>query len=710
MTVRFSPCDRQCGALLGLVLLVLLVFGGCTRPVFHLPGFGGALDGTRGYILISIDTLRADHLGAYGHHRDTSPFIDSLAARGALFENAYAQLPGTLPSHMSIFTGLYPAEHGVYPPNGVLSKQIKTLPELLAADGFRTAGHTEGGYMHGAFGFSRGFSEFSDAAYEVECDVERTLRRGMDFLKRVGKRERFFLFLHTYVAHDPYPDVRLVDAYHFPMKTYREPFWPGEPPADATHPTGPALGELNRLGTMPREEVLDYYRAIYDAQIRYLDDLLQDFFTDLESLGLSDDVTIVLTSDHGEGFAEHGRLLHDQVYRETLHVPLIVVHPDFKESRRIPELVESIDIAPTVLDLAGVEAPTKISGRSLRPLLVGNVPSGPRMAFAEGVEKGERTVVRQTDEGIHQLIWWPRNLREQGRWMSRELSFDTFAQELTLEVESFHRPRRLEVVVNGEPIFMDRLELPKERGGIWISRAVAFDHPAEQVRLILESFHRPRWVEIYIGQEKLTEIPTVSLVRKSGDDEEATAIDVRPGAVEVGTEPVAVEFVLPAGARHVVGLRTDSCDVPADLGLSSDRRCLGIQILEVEEIDRVREVSSQVEVTPKPRTLHLDLSRVGKKRVTLRSDGCDVPAELGLSEDPRCLSFRLSLRDVWHIELFDNVDDRRQMSDLSTERSGLSQSMLRELNRYRFEPVAPAESSELPPELEERLRALGYLP
>ncbi len=688
-------------------MLATVSLGGCTRTVF--PWLAANPSGTRGYILISIDTLRADHLGCYGHDRETSPFIDSLAERGVLFENAYAQLPGTLPSHMSIFTGLYPAEHGVYPPNGVLSERIKTLPEILSAHGFRTAGHTEGGYMHGSFGFARGFAEFSDQAYEVECDVERTLGRATDFLERLGEDERFFLFLHTYAVHDPYPDARSPEIYHFPIKTYSKPFWPGEPPAGSVEPTGPLLVEVNRRGVMPPEEVLDYYRAVYDAQIRYLDDLLRDFFARIDELNLSDEVTVVLTSDHGEAFAEHGRLLHEQAYRETLHVPLIVVHPDFTAGRRIPELVQSIDIAPTLLELAGAPHPGPISGRSLLPLLRGSEPQGPREAYAEGGEEAERTIVRQTDDGLHQLVYRPRSLREQGRWMSRELSFDTFEQELVVEVESFHQPRRLAVAVDGDPAAGVALELPGEKSGIWISQTVAFDNQDEHVRLVLESFHQPRWIEIYAGREKLAAVPRVHRLRDGpaiGGQNKVTA--ARPGEARIEIEPVVVEFMRPPGSP-ALRLRADGCDVPAELGLSDDRRCLAIQILGNEGLDRVREIASRVLVKPGPQTLRLDLPYDGKKRVTLSAESCGVPADLGLSDDPRCLAFRLSIPEVWQIELFDNVSDPRQASDLSTLRSDLSRPMLRALNGYRFEPVAAASEGRLPPELEERLRALGYL-
>ena len=698
-----TPASARRRLLLGLAIVAVGAGAACMR----------APNATRGFILISIDTLRADHLGCYGHDRDTSPFIDSLAAGGVLFENAYAQLPGTLPSHMSIFTGLYPAEHGVYPPNGVLSAEITTLPELFAAHGFRTAGHTEGGYVHGAFGFARGFEEFNDESWKVEDDVERTLARGTAFLERLAPDDRFLLFLHTYAVHDPYPDVRSEDAQYFDFPTYLEPFWPDDPPAGSVEPTGPRLAELNRRRTMPDDEVLAYYRAAYDAQIRYVDDLLRGFFFRLEALGLADDVTVVLTSDHGEEFAEHGRLLHEQVFREALHVPLILVHPEVEPGRRVGELVQSIDIAPTLKELAGIESSWRVSGRSLVPLLSGGASGESVDAYAEGLARGERTLVRRSDDGVHQLVWWPQSLRGQGGWMSRELSFDTFGERLDVAIESFRSARSLEVEVDGEMLADVGLELPAEEGGVWISRAAALDPPGEQIRLVLQSFHRPRWIEVAFGKEPWAGVPRVRPSPAAGQQTAEPA--ARPGAFRVGPQPIVVELSAPPDRRAGLRLRTDGCEVPAELGLSSDRRCLGFQILNAERFARVREVASRIQVPPETRTLHLDLPAGGKKRVTLRAGSCGVPAELGVSNDPRCLSFRLSLSDsspldLWQVELYDNLRDPRQAVDLSAKRSDLGLPMLRALTRYRFEPAAPAQTGSLAPEHEERLRALGYLP
>jgi arylsulfatase A-like enzyme len=380
--MRGASMTRGFGA--GLLLAACLAGCGGDR--------GPLLPGTRGYLLISIDTLRADHLGCYGYGRDTSPFLDSLARRGVLFENAFVQLPGTLPSHMSIFTGLYPGEHGVYPPAGVLSPEIETLPEAFQRSGFRTAGHTEGGYVHGGYGFARGFDEFSHEALQVETDVERTTARGLDFLRRLEGGDRFFLFLHTYVVHDPY----------FPPAEYRDRFWP-QPAPDAFAATGPNLAAFNRGRTTMTPEALEFYRASYDASIRYADDVFKSFFAELSRLGLDRDLTVVLTSDHGEEFREHGKMVHEQIYRETLHVPLIVLHPGIDAARRAAAVVQSIDIAPTLYELAGIRPGNRISGQSLVPLLAG-LPGDRTQAYAESWDRSRHSLVTRDGDRLYQLV------------------------------------------------------------------------------------------------------------------------------------------------------------------------------------------------------------------------------------------------------------------------------------------------------------------
>ncbi|MFN7941462.1 MAG: sulfatase [Thermoanaerobaculia bacterium] len=404
------------------------------------PGFAPAR--TRGYILISIDTLRADHLGAWGYDRPTSPFLDRLAARATLFERAFVQIPSTLPSHMTMFTGLYPGEHGVYPPSGILAKEIPTLPEAFRAAGYKTSGHSEGGYVQGGYGFARGFDEWTNDEYRADTDVERTLGRGLDFLSRLAPGEKFFLFLHTYSVHDPYA----------PPAEYRALFWPGAPPAGAFSPVGENFASFNVGRLAADAAAVDYYRALYDASIRYVDSQLERFFAELERLGLADQTTVIVTSDHGEEFREHGRLVHTQIYPECLHVPLLVVHPAQKSAARVGAVVRAVDLFPTLAELAGLAAPVRLSGASLVPLLRAPDAAGPGEAYAEGEMLGgtERTLIRQRERQLWQLVWTAAEQEVDGFWVSREVRFDAVGAGLDLRAVAFHAPRRLAVMVDGE--------------------------------------------------------------------------------------------------------------------------------------------------------------------------------------------------------------------------------------------------------------------
>lgn len=412
---------------LTLALLGLLLGCGETAPERDTP---------RGILLISLDTLRADHLGAYGYDLETTPFLDELAKRSVIFEQAYVPLPGTLPSHMSLFTSLYPLEHGTILPESVLSAEIPTLPEIFQRGGFRTGGFVEGGYVSGRYGFSRGFDEFIDENQKIEDDIERTLGHGLDFLRKVGEDEKFFLFLHSYAVHDPY----------FPKQEYLDMFWQGEAPATAVRATGPELVAVNNSGREVPGDELRYYRALYDAQIRYVDDLLRGFFAELEALGVLDDTLVVITSDHGEEFHEHGALLHSQAYRETLHVPLFVVWKGF-EPRRIESVVENLDIAPTLYEITGVQGPETLSGHSLLPVLEGGECVDCKEAYSQNHSLAKRVLFQSDERGMFQL----RVLGVEDTWIPGEITFDHFGQKLSFKAQSFHQPRTLQVLADGEP-------------------------------------------------------------------------------------------------------------------------------------------------------------------------------------------------------------------------------------------------------------------
>ncbi|MEE8278965.1 MAG: sulfatase [Thermoanaerobaculia bacterium] len=426
------------GACLGWLAAIFLA--GCSEAPQKRPEVGALrLRPTRGYILITFDALRSDHLGAYGYERSTSPFFDQLARRGILFERAVAPYPSTLVSNMSLFTGLLPEEHGVYPPSGVLSPRIETLPERLRRHGFRTAGHTEGGFMAGGYGFARGFEEFTDTPYEAETDMERTFSRGLGFLRRLGERERFFLFLHTYSPHDPYD----------PPPAYRSLFLSGDQIVGPA-PNGATLKAINSGQLAIEPERLVYFKALYDASIRYAYDALRKFFEQLQSLGLAEDTTVFITADHGEEFLEHGKVGHTQLYPECLQVPLLIVHPDLAEGVRIARPVSTVDLAPTLLESAGLEPLERISGRSLVPLLTASEGGPPAAVYAEVIDEATvRTLIGEHEERIYQLLVFEPTPDPAGTWISRSVSFHTATRQLEFEAQSFHRPRAVRLSVDG---------------------------------------------------------------------------------------------------------------------------------------------------------------------------------------------------------------------------------------------------------------------
>ena len=434
-------------------------------PPSIVSGTPFAADPVRGVILISLDALRPDHLGFAGYDQPTSPFLDSLAASGTVFDRAVSQYPATLISHMSMFTGLYPQEHAVFPPNSVLADSIPTLPETLRAAGVRTFGHTEGGFMSGVYGFERGFEEFTDTPVETTTDISRTLRRGLDSLRAVAPDERFFLFLHTYAIHDPYD----------PPEPLRSRFLPDPAASLSFPPTGPFMREINRGLRRVNPEEVATLRGLYDASILYVDEALARFFDELGSMGLRSETAVILTSDHGEEFFDHGRLAHEQVYPETAMIPLLISHPRQATSFRSSHLVETVDFAPTVLELLSVAGGGGMSGESLLPIVRGEkIESGD--AYAEIVYPvAFRTLFRYENGELWQLIVTSPVGEADGTWISRSVSFDTNEPRIEFEAVAFHQPRILKIHVDGDarsarrlptgwtPITVDLGEAPGRR-------------------------------------------------------------------------------------------------------------------------------------------------------------------------------------------------------------------------------------------------------
>jgi len=306
-------------------------------------------------ILISIDTLRPDHLGCYGYDRPTSPRVDQLRADGILFRQAIAHAPSTLPSHASILTSLVPQHHGAsFASRTGLPGEALTLAEVLSAAGYATRSWNGGGQVSAEFGLDQGFDHYASLRSDRFYDIVKRANAWLD----AERTEPFFLFLHSYEVH----------ATYHPGRRYREMF---EGDYDGPLPdrvTQDLLNAINQGEVAVDDRDVQHIIDLYDAEIRSMNDGLGHLLGKLKERGLYDDTMIVFTSDHGEEFAEHGKIgLHSHtLYDELLHVPLLVKLPGNRlAGATVESSVRSIDIAPTILEAVGLPIPDVFSGANL---------------------------------------------------------------------------------------------------------------------------------------------------------------------------------------------------------------------------------------------------------------------------------------------------------------------------------------------------------
>lgn len=398
-------------ALLGLVGAATILFG-CDEDESAEEGKAAVSTARRAgpnAVVISLDTLRADRLGSYGHRARTSPALDALAARGTRFEHAFAEATWTLPSHMTLFTGLHPSAHGVTRSGRRLPDEVPSLGQLLAKNGVRAFAFTEGGYVRGDYGFDRGFESYRS---KHGAGLRETLTLARKRIESLPRDDRYFLFLHTYDIHCPYD----------PPKRYRDMFVTR--PAEDQVPTAGRCGahQYNKMNLTKGQ--VAFISEVYDAGIRWTDDALGEFFAFLDEREAFEHTYVIVTSDHGEEFHEHGKIGHGHsLYMEQLRVPLLIAGPDIAP-RVIASPAGLADILPTLVDLLRLEGMPPVQGRSLAPLLSGkHVDWADRLMFAERDEAKQeghrRSVVRgshhflDTFEGSQELYDWRRDPTEQ---------------------------------------------------------------------------------------------------------------------------------------------------------------------------------------------------------------------------------------------------------------------------------------------------------
>jgi arylsulfatase A-like enzyme len=358
---------RPLAAVLSVALAGALP-GGCTGGRVSAP----VPDGPRRIILISLDTVRADHLGIYGYDLPTSPALDRFAASAVVFDDAVAQASATLASHASILTSRIPRHHGAsFANRHGLGAGVPTLAGLLRDAGYRTAAFTGGGQLDRRFGLDRGFEEYRETRFNQ--NFHDTAGLGIEWL-RAHRGERVFLFLHTYEPHHPYVARGLRGL----ESDYDGPL----PPVISLE----LLKEIKSGSREIDERDLRHIVNAYDNDLRSTDDGFRRLHRFLRRQGLLEDALIVVTSDHGEEFGEHGSVgWHGHtLYEELLRVPLIVKLPgNAHAGTRVPSSVRGLDIAPTILELAGVPVPDGFQGVSLRPLMSPGSLSVDRPALSE---------------------------------------------------------------------------------------------------------------------------------------------------------------------------------------------------------------------------------------------------------------------------------------------------------------------------------------
>jgi arylsulfatase A-like enzyme/predicted negative regulator of RcsB-dependent stress response len=327
------------------IIMALVLLAGCGRQ-----------PKARSLLLISVDTTRADRIGAYGHEAAQTPTIDRLAAEGTLFERAYSTVPETLPSHTSMMTGLYPPSHAVrlnlmfrVPPD------LRTLAEILRADGFYTAAVTSAPVLDGRYGLNQGFISYVDPqtvgggrTQLKEIRAQMVTNRALAALNVAGDR-RFFLWAHYYDPHSPFDPP--------------PPFKPDE-----------------------EEQIPPESLELYDREISYADLWIGKLLEGVEERGLLDDTLIILIGDHGESLGDHGETYHTVfIYDSTQQVPLIVKGPGVEAGKRVDAVVSALDIFATALEFLGLEPPES-SSRVLPGLPVSpDKETGERVAYSDSM-------------------------------------------------------------------------------------------------------------------------------------------------------------------------------------------------------------------------------------------------------------------------------------------------------------------------------------
>ncbi len=297
-------------------------------------------------IVITLDTTRADHLGSYGYFRDTSPFFDSLAAQGVLFERLVVPMATTLPTHTSMFTGIYPTEHGVLAnvihggSRFVTRPGVRPLAGWLSEQGYATGGFVSAAPLIKSTGIAEGYAAYTQPN-RMERPGDQTTDDAIEWLKTVPEDQPMHMWVHYYDPHNPFRPVPPYDELFTTDKQLQQWARARNVAPSTKRPTGEVVKALPSINA-------------YDGEIRFMDDQIKRLADALKAAGRWDDAVIVFMGDHGEGLNQHGQPGHGLVWDEQLHAPFLILAPGLK-ARRVAGTVSPVDLLPTLAELTGIE-------------------------------------------------------------------------------------------------------------------------------------------------------------------------------------------------------------------------------------------------------------------------------------------------------------------------------------------------------------------
>jgi arylsulfatase A-like enzyme len=380
-----SRKQRLRGQAIAALALTLAGAAGCDRSEDKAAGVAEATGNSDrpNVLLISIDTLRYDHLGCYGYERDTSPNIDRIAEEGVLFENMISSTSWTLPAHACMFTGLADTVHGATDTDKMLDESRLTLAEHLKAAGYHTAGFFSGPTLFPAFGLGQGFDKYVDCTSYPKLSRESAKTPGIQVggsLQRAAMKditspriykhvsehitndleEPFFMFVHMW---DPHFDFIPPP----PFDTRFDPDYKGAVNGEDF------IWKDSINARMPKRD-LEHIVALYDGEIAWTDMHIGKILDDLDAKGLTDSTIVAIVADHGTEFFDHGKKGHRHtLYDELIHIPLVIRYPKhLPAGQRVEAQARMMDVAPTLVSLAGVEPMPAVMGQSLQAAISGS--------------------------------------------------------------------------------------------------------------------------------------------------------------------------------------------------------------------------------------------------------------------------------------------------------------------------------------------------